>query len=190
MRRADGSGIFQIFFDGQMLVEGVVLGNVGYIFPEGFVVLVERALVEKHAALGWLELTRQSAQQCAFAAAAGPHHADHLAAFDREGDAVDGHRVVGEAANQIAHIECADDIFFLFDQAFREVAAEHLAGIDADCVAILEWAGIPHRHAAHNDRSVGLQDLHLADFAIVVAGDFQQHIAARAGGEKDVVLLQ
>ena len=35
-----------------------------------------------------------------------------------------------------------------------------------------------------------MQDFHLADFAIVVAGDFQQHIAAGARREKDVVLLQ
>jgi hypothetical protein len=35
-----------------------------------------------------------------------------------------------------------------------------------------------------------LEDFHLADFAIIVAGDFQQHIAAGAGGEKYVVLLK
>ena len=79
---------------------------------------VERTLVEKHAALGRAELARQGAQECAFATAASAHHADHLAAFNREGDAVDGHRVVGKAANHIAHIECADDIFFFFDEAF------------------------------------------------------------------------
>ena len=65
-----------------------------------------------------------------------------------------------------------------------------MAGINADRIAILQQAGISHRHSTHNDRPVGLQDLHLADLAIIVAGDFQQHIAAGAWSEKDVVLLQ
>ena len=173
VRGADGGRVFQIFFDGEVFVEGIVLRNVGHVFPQGFVIFVERAFVEKDTALGWAELAREGAQKRAFAAAAGTHHTDHLATLDRKGHSVDGERAVRETAYEVLHIECADDIFLLLDEAFREVAAKNLASIDADRIAIFQQTRISHRHPAHDDRSVGLKNLHLAYLAFIVARNFQ-----------------
>ena len=50
---------------------------------------------------------------------------------------------VAEAVVEVAHLEAADDVPLLLDDALGEVAAEELAGIDADGVAILQLASVP-----------------------------------------------
>ena len=92
-----------------------------------------------------------------------------------------------EGVPQVARFEHADDVAFLLDDALGEVAAQHLAHVDADEVAVGEARGVAHGHVADEDRAAGLEHFQLADLLLVVAGDFQQHVAARAGGEQDVV---
>ena len=71
--------------------------------------------------------------------------------------------------------------------AVREVAAQHLPGVDADGVAVLQSRAPFHRKLAHQDRPIRVQHLEFAHAIFVVAEDFQQHLAARAGREQDVV---
>ena len=79
-------------------------------------------------------------------------------------------------------LEASHQIFFLLDQPLGKVTAQDLARIHADRIAVHERCGIPHRIAAHKDRPVGAQDFDRAFFAVVVAFDFQKHIAAGARG--------
>ena len=51
-------------------------------------------------------------------------------------------------------------------------------------------ARVAHRHLAHEDRPVRLEHLELPDLVLVIALDLQQHLAAGAGREQDVVLLE
>jgi len=82
-------------------------------------------------------------------------------------------------AHQIADIHGADQVSFLFNKTFGKVAPEHLSGIHTDRIAIREVRKIPHWHAAHENRPVGLDDFQAADFLVVVAEDFHQQFTTR-----------
>ena len=56
--------------------------------------------------------------------------------------------------------------------------------------AIAEGREIPHRHAAHHDRAVGLEHLDAALLAVVVAINLQQQVATGTGRKEDVVLVE
>ena len=91
---------------------------------------------------------------------------------------------------QVARLENADDVALLLDHALGEVAAQHLAHVDADQVTIGQARVIAHGDVTDEDRAAGLEHFELADALFIVAGDLQQHVAARAGGEQDVVVGQ
>ena len=148
------------------------------------------AVIEKDFALCRGKLPRERPQKRAFSASACAHHADHFSAFHRKGNAIHRHGAVAETANQVAHIERANHIFFLFDEALGEVATQALSDIHADHVAIGEQGGIPDGYAADENRAVRLQNFELAGSFIVVARDFQENVAARTRREKDVILFQ
>ena len=182
MRSADGGGEVEVFLDRQVLIERIVLRDVGDIFSERFVVGVKREVIEKNLATDWLELTGKRAQECAFAATAGSHHANHLAALNCERHAIHRHCAAGEFALEVMRLEGSHHIFFLLDQALGKVAAQDLACIHADRIAVHERCGIPHRIAAHKDRPVGAQHFDGSFLAVVVTFDFEKHIAAGARG--------
>ena len=62
--------------------------------------------------------------------------------------------------------------------------------IQADHVTIGEQRCVAHGDAADENGAVRLQYLELAGLFIVVAGDFEENVAARTRGEKNVILLQ
>ena len=177
----------QIFLDGELLVEGVVLRDVGDVAAQGVEFVVERTAVEHDAAAVGPVLPGDGLEQRALAAAARAHDADHLAARDGEVDVVQRRLGRAEGVPQVAHVEHADDVAFFFEDALGEVAAQHLAHVDADEVAVGQPRVVAHGRVADEDRAAGLEHLQLADLLFVVARDFQQHVAARAGGEQDVV---
>ena len=186
----DRGGELQVLLDGQLLVEGVVLRDVGDVLEEGVEIPVEGSLVEQHLSRYRLELTGQRAQQGALPAAARPHDADHLAPLDREVEVVERGVGAPEAADEIAHIEVADDVALLLDDALGEIAAQHLARIDADRVAVLQLHGAPDGQAPHHDRPVGLQHLDPSLLQLVVTGDPEGHLAADARGDEDVIVVE
>ena len=89
VRGTNGGGEFQIFVDGQVFIEGVVLRDVADVALELVEVRVERLAVEQDLAAGRLELAGEHPQQRALAATARAHHANQLAAVDDERDAVE-----------------------------------------------------------------------------------------------------
>ena len=187
---ADRRREIQVFLDREVLVKRVVLGDVGDVFPQRVVVGVERAVVEEDIALVRRKLPGERAHERALPAPARPHHAHHLAALDGKSGPVNGDGAVRKPADEIAHLDRADDVAFLLDQALGEIAAQDLADIHADRVPVGQRRGIPHRDPAHEDRAVGLQHLQAAFPPVVVAGDFQEDIPSGAGGEEDVVFLE
>ena len=112
----------EIFLNGEVLVKGIVLGDIRDVFSKRFVVFVERAVIKKDFALSWRKLPRERPQERAFPAPACAHHADHFTTFHREGNAIHRHGSVAETANQVANIERANHIFFLLDEALGKVA--------------------------------------------------------------------
>ena len=101
-------------------------------------------------------------------------------AIEGEGDAIERNLVVAETVVDVAHLEAADDVAFFFDDSLGKIAAQELADIDANGVAVGERSGRPNRDIADHDRAVRFQDFEDADAFVVVAGNFQKHIAGRA----------
>src|SRR4029079_10950758 len=56
VRRTDGGGKLEILFDGEMIIEGVVLRNIGDEMLERLEMRVKRLAVEQDFSLGWLKL--------------------------------------------------------------------------------------------------------------------------------------
>ena len=85
-----------------------------------------------------------------------------------------------------------DDVALLLDDPLTEVAAQDLAGIDADGVAVLETRAsfYGQGNVADPNGPIGLEDLEAADFVIVIAENFEEQFPARARGEKDVVDIE
>ena len=85
----------------------------------------------------------------------------------------------------------ANDVALFLDDAFGKIAAQKLADIDADGVAILKRRGALRTGSfADHDRPVGLDHFQRADALVVIAENFQQHVAARAGRKQNVILLE
>ena len=186
----DRGGEVEVFLDREVFVERVVLGDVGHVFPQRIVIGVERPVIEKDVSLVGRKLAGERAEERAFPAPARAHDANHLAALNRKRDSVNRNGPAGKLAHQIPHLQRANDIAFLLDQALREIAAQDLTDIHADHVAIRQRRGIPHRDTANEDRTVGLQNFQAAFPTVVVARDFQKHIASGTRREENVVLLE
>ena len=189
MRRANRGCEMQVLADRQLLVECVLLRDVTDVALERVEVFVKRLAVQQDFAATRLKLSAEHAHERAFAGPARAHHADQLAAIDREADAFERDVAVREPMVDVEHLEAADDVALFLDDPLGKIAAEKLPDIDADGVAVSEGSGRAHRVVADHDRAVGLQHLQGADAFVVVAQDLQQHIAGGAGREQDIVRL-
>ena len=87
----------------------------------------------------------------------------------REVDAVERDLPVAKAVTKSRTSSVRDDVALLLDDALGKVAAQHLAGVDANGVAVRQRREVSHRHVADEDRAIGLQDLEFADAIFVVA---------------------
>ncbi len=173
-----------------MLVEGVLLRDVTDVTLERVEILVERLAVQEDLALGRLELSAEHAHERALARAARAHHADELAAVDRETDPFERDVAVAEAMVDVDHLEAANDVALFLDDSFGEIAAQKLADIDPDGIAVGQRSGRADGHFADHDRAIGFQHFQNPDALVVVAEDFQEDIARGAGRKQDVVLLE
>ena len=97
VRGADGRGELEVFADGQVLIERVVLRDVTDVALERVEVVVKRLAVEQDLAAGRLQLAAEDLHERALAGAARAHHADQFAAIDREGNAFEPDVAVAEA---------------------------------------------------------------------------------------------
>src|SRR3954468_10452948 len=137
MRRADGRSEFEVLANGQMLVERVFLRDVTDVAFELVEILVERPVVQENLALRRLKLAAEDFHERALAGTARAHHADELAAVDRERNAFEPNLVVAEPVGGVDDFERANDVALFLDDAFGKIAAQELADIDPDRVAVL-----------------------------------------------------
>ena len=189
MGGADGCGVVEIFLDGQVVVERVILRDVGDEAFELFEVAVEFLPIQQDVTARRRETSGDGAEERAFSRAASAHHAHDIAARECEIDPVECRDVAAEVAGDIAQFERGDDVPFLFDDAFAEVAPQPLARIDADEIVVLEITASAHGDdpIAHDDRAVGGDDVELPDLVVVIAVDLEEDFAGCAGRKKDVV---
>ncbi len=124
MRRgANGSRKLQIFTDRQLLVEGILLGDVADVTLKPVEVLVERLTIKQNVPARRLELPGQHFEQRAFPGAARAHHANQLPPAYRERISVEANLTVAETVRDLADLERTDNVALFFDDAFGKVAA-------------------------------------------------------------------
>ena len=190
MRRANGRGKQQVFADGEMFVERVLLRNVTDVVFQRVEILIERLPVEKDLSAGGLELASQHSHERAFSRTARAHHANKLTTRDAKRDSLETNPALPKAVRNFVHLECANDIALFLDDSFRKVASQKLADVDSNGISVFERRCSAHHGVTHHDRAIRLDHFQLTDPAIVIAEYLQQHVAARARGEQNIVGFQ
>src|SRR5450631_4844329 len=138
MRRANRRGELQVLSNRKMLVESILLRDVTDVALEQIEVFVERPIVQEDLSLRRLKLAAQDLHERALSRAARAHHADELAAIDREGNSFERDLGIGEAMVDVHHFERPNNVALFFDDSFGEITAQKLSDVDADGIAVLE----------------------------------------------------
>src|ERR1043166_3744357 len=132
MRGADRGRELEVLADGEMLVERVFRRDVTDVALELVEIFVERPVVQQHLALARLELPAEHFHQRALAGTTRAHHADELAAIDRERNAFKPDLVVAKAVGDVHDLERANDVALFLDDPLGKIAAKKLADVDPD----------------------------------------------------------
>src|SRR5262249_40452759 len=146
-----------------------LLRNVTDVFFESIEIWVKRTAIQKDIAAARLKLSRQYAHQSAFAATARAHHANQFAASQCERDSFEPGVATAEMVRQFADFKRANDIALFLDDALGKIAAQKLADVDFDRVAVFERMCRSYRRVANQDRPVGFNNFQLTDSFVVVA---------------------
>src|SRR5262245_15632266 len=187
---ADRCRELQIFTNGEVLVERVLLRHVADVLLQNVEVPVERLSVKQNFAAGGLELAGKHSHQCAFARTACAHHANKFSTRDAERNSFEANLALPKTVCDFVQLEAANDVPLLLDDALQKIASQNLSDIDSNDVAVLEFRSRADRIIAHHDSTIRFNDLKRAYAPIVIAKYFQQHISGRAGRKQDIVGLQ
>src|SRR5262245_6284830 len=117
MRCTDRRRKLQIFTNGEVLVERVLLRHVTDVLLQNVEFPVKGLSVEQNFAARRLELAGKHLHQCAFARSACAHHANKLAARDAEGNSVEANLALAETVRDFVELEAANDISLFLDDA-------------------------------------------------------------------------
>src|SRR5437867_12496985 len=102
MGRANRGRELQIFADGQVFIERVLLRDVTDVTPELIEIWIKRLVIEQDLTAAWLQLSGQHFEQRAFPGTARPHHANQLPAHHIEGNSLQPDIAAAEAVRDLA----------------------------------------------------------------------------------------
>src|SRR5437879_8896780 len=136
MRRANRGRELQIFADGQMFIERILLRDVTDVTLELIEIRIKLLVIEQDLAAARLQLSGQHFEQCAFPGTARPHHANQLPAHDIEGNSLQPDIAAAEMMRDLAYLQGANDVALFLDNALGKIAFQKLPDIDANGVAI------------------------------------------------------
>src|SRR5882724_3861719 len=190
MRRANRRCKQQIFTDGEVFVEGVLLGHITDVVLQDVEILIERLAVEDDISAGWLELTGEHSHQRALSRTARAHHANKLATRDAKRDSLKTNLAFAKTVRDFVYLESANDVAFFLDDSFRKVAPQNLSDIDSNRIAVPKLRRRAHSLVAHHDRPVRFNDLQNAHALVVVAENLQHDITARTRRQQNIVSLK
>src|SRR6266496_238881 len=190
MRRANRRCKQQIFTDGEVFVEGVLLGHITDVLLQDVEILIERLSVEDDISAGWLELTGEHSHQRALSRTARAHDTNELATRDAKRNSLKTNLAFAKTVRDSVHLEGPNDVAFFLDDSFRKVAPQNLSDIDSNRIAVLELRRRAHGVVAHHDRPIRFNDLQNAHALVVVAENLQHDITARARRQQNIVSLE
>ena len=92
--------------------------------------------------------------------------------------------------SNVHDFERANDVALFLDDPLGKIAAQKLADIDPDGIAVLERRRRADGGFADEDWPVGIDHFQRADAFVVIAQNFQEHVAARSRRKQNVVFLE
>src|SRR5262252_9227351 len=149
----------QIFTNGEVLIERILLRHVTDVLLENVEISVERLPVEQNFAARRLKLAGKHLHQCAFARATCAHHTNKLATRDAKGNSVEANFALPKTMCDFVQLEAANDVSLLLDNALQKIASQNLSDINSNDVAVLEVRGRPDRIVTHHDSTIRLNHL-------------------------------
>src|SRR5881394_1546141 len=111
----------QIFADGEMFVERILLRHITDVVLQGVEIFIERLPIEDHFPARRLQLAGQHPHERAFSRTARTHYANQLTTRDVKGDS----------------LETANDIALFLDDPFRKIASQKLADVDSNGISVV-----------------------------------------------------
>ena len=138
VRRANRRRKLQIFADGQMFVERVLLRHVTDVALQRVEIWIKRLAIEQDLAAGGLKLPGQHlSAACFFREPLAPITQTSSPRVDTKGNSFETDLAVAEAMRDFAHLERANDVALFFDDSLGKIAPQKLADVDSNGVAIL-----------------------------------------------------
>src|SRR5207248_10418743 len=110
MGRGNRGRELQIFADGQVFIERVLLRNVTDVTLELIEIRIKLLVIEQDLTARRLQLSGQDLEQRAFPGTARPHHANQLPAHDIEGNALQPDTAAAEVMRGLAYLQAANDV--------------------------------------------------------------------------------
>src|SRR5205814_10105062 len=154
MRRANRRRKQQVFADGEMFVECVLLRHVTDVVLQSVEILIERLSVQEDLATGGLQLASQYSHERTFSRTARTHHANKLTTRDVKGDSLETNLAFPKAVRDFVCLERADDVALFLDDSFRKVASQKLADVDTNGISVFERRCGAHHGVTHHDRAI------------------------------------
>src|SRR6184192_3668631 len=135
----------QIFADGEMFVERILLRHITDVVLQGVEIFIERLPIEDHFPARRLQLAGQHPHERAFSRTARTHYANQLTTRDVKGDSLETNLTFPKAVRDFVCLERANDIALFLDDPFRKIASQKLAYVDSNGISVVEG-----RCAAHH----------------------------------------
>src|SRR5262245_50771773 len=99
----------QIFTNGEMLIERILLRHVTDVLFQDIKFSIKRLSVKQDFAACRLELAGKHLHQCAFARTACAHHANKLPTRDAEGNSIEANLAFAKTVCDFVELEAAND---------------------------------------------------------------------------------
>src|SRR5438034_4546620 len=159
----------QIFADGEMFVERILLRHITDVVLQGVEIFIERLPIEDHLPARRLQLAGQHSHERAFSRAARTHHANELTTRNAKGDYLETNLAFPKAVRDSVCLERANDIPLFLDDSFRKVASQKLADVDSNRIAVFERCRGAHHGVADHDWAIRFDHFQLTNSLIVIA---------------------
>ena len=127
----------QIFADGEMFVERILLRHITDVVLQGVEIFIERLPIEDHFPARRLQLAGQHPHERAFSRTARTHYANQLTTRDVKGDSLETNLTFPKAVRDFVCLERANDIALFLDDPFRKIASQKLADVDSNGISVV-----------------------------------------------------
>src|SRR6266496_373369 len=173
MRRANRRGKQQVFADGEMFVERVLLRHITDVVLQSVEILIERLSVKQDLPAGGLKLACQRSHERALSTAARTHHTNQLTTRNAKGDSLETNLAFPKVVRDFVCLESTNDIALFLDDSLQKVASQKLADVDSNRIAVFKRRCGAHHGVADHDRAIRFDHFQLTNSLIVIAENFQ-----------------